>query len=224
MTDSGNGDRTVAECHQPARPVLLFGGSFDPIHRGHLHIAQALYALLQRPELRLILSASPPNSPAPSTSAAHRMAMVRLALAATDWIADDRELRRGGTSWTIDTLRELRAERGAEVSLCLCLGADVWPGFESWRDSAGIRGLANIILCPRPGAERPAEPAVLDGPKTLVGMPAGGLWWADIPMVRCSSTAVRQSLAEGRALAGQLPAAVMNYISEHRLYARAMAC
>lgn len=218
------------------RCVLLLGGSFDPVHEGHLALARYFGTLLHPDELRLLPAGQPWQKPGMSTPAADRIAMLRLAFA--DWpvpvAIDEQEIRRAGPSYAIDTLRALRAEFGDQTSLVMALGADQWLNLHTWRDWRQLFGLAHLCVAARPGVDLQAQtldPEVgaqlarrLGSPSQLRQSPHGLVHLATRLAVDVSSTAIRAELgrsgtgAADGALAGQVPGAVLDYIRHHHLY------
>lgn len=183
--------------------VGILGGSFDPIHNAHLIVAQLARETLGLDVVRLLVAARQPLKPEGHVATPEQRAeMVELAIVGLPGlVADRRELRRDAPSWTVDTLRELRAEApGAE--LVLLLGADAARRFGEWREPATIRSLARIVVFRR--GEEPV-PAGFDG--ELV-----------VPMITLSSTEVRSRAAAGLPLAGWVPDRVADYISRFGLY------
>lgn len=183
--------------------IGVLGGSFDPIHHGHLILAQIARETLALDRVHLVVAGRQPLKPAGHTaSAADRLRMVELATAGVPGLlADGREIARGGPSWTVETLRDLAREvPGGEF--VLVLGADAARGFAEWREPEAIRALARIAVCRR-GGEAP---------------PAGFDLLVDVPALELSSTAIRARAAEGRSLAGWVPGPVADYISGLRLY------
>ena len=133
-------DSPSAETKQ-RRTLGLFGGTFDPVHNGHLRMALELKQRLQLDEMRLLPCHQPPHKDAPERSSEHRAHMVSLALeACSELTCDTRELLADKPSYTIDTLEQLRAELGNEVSLCWCVGMDSLVNLSSWAPLAGFTG------------------------------------------------------------------------------------
>jgi nicotinate-nucleotide adenylyltransferase len=133
------------------RPLAIFGGTFDPIHLGHLRVAWEAAEALDA-DVRLMPASIPPHRPQPIASAAQRNAMLHAALTGQLRLGvDDRELRRAGPSYTIDTLRELRAEIGPQRPLHLLLGADAFADLPTWRDWRELFDYANFVVLTRPG-------------------------------------------------------------------------
>ena len=218
------------------RCVLLLGGSFDPVHQGHVGLAHYFTTLLHPDELRLIPAGQPWQKPGMKTPAADRIAMLELAFPnwATPVVIDTQEVEREGASYAVDTLRALRDELGGDVSLVLALGADQLANLHTWRDWRQLFELAHLCFAARPGfsitrdvldADVAAEVARrLASPPQLRGTPAGLAFIATNLALDVSSTAIRASLATGSASdnAGdtlqQLPAPVLDYIRQHHLY------
>ena len=212
---------------------LLYGGTFDPIHNGHLAIARHARDELQVP-VWLMPAADPPHRPAPGADAAQRLQMLQLALAGEPGLqVDTRELQRaarqpGIPSWTVDTLRQLRAEVGNELPLALLMGADSLLGLPSWHQWECLLDLAHIVVAERPGSVLDGQlPPVLatrlhtawaDAPARLLEHPAGRVWRLRQPMHAESATAVRNAIAGDGQWRQLLPAAVAGYIVAHGLY------
>jgi len=197
----------------PGRPrrVGVFGGAFDPPHQAHLALARAAVAQLGLDELRLLPTGQAWHKSRPLSPAEHRLAMCRLAFADQPAVViDQRELRRQGPSYTLDTLQELAAEQpGSEFFLLM--GGDQWADFRRWHRWAEIAAQAHLCVFARPGAAEPLPQAGLPPPRVL-----------DLPAMDLSATGVREGLASGRLPAAELallvPQAVARYISAHCLY------
>ncbi len=227
---------------RPDRPggdlVLVYGGTFDPVHNGHLAIARCARDELHAP-VRLMPAADPPHRPPPGADAAQRTRMLELAVAGEDglWV-DTRELRRadrqpGVPSWTVDTLRELRAETGATAPVALLMGADSLLGLPTWHEWEHLLDLAHIVVAERPGNALDGQlPAALaarlrdawaDDAARLRERPAGRVWRLRQPLQAESATAVRRLIASGGQWRGLVPDAVAGYIGAHGLYGCATA-
>ena len=132
--------------------IGIFGGTFDPIHYGHLRLAEEMADALSLREVRFIPTGQPPHRAAPHTSATHRLEMVRRAIAGNPrFTLDEREVRATRISYTVDTLTELRSEMGAQQPLCLLLGADAFLGLSNWHEWRRLFELAHIVVVRRLG-------------------------------------------------------------------------
>ncbi|MDE2052430.1 MAG: nicotinate-nucleotide adenylyltransferase, partial [Gammaproteobacteria bacterium] len=137
------------------QPIGLFGGTFDPIHYGHLRTAFELWQELRLAEVRFLPTGSPPHREQPLADAELRLRMVQAAVADQPaFVVDDREVRRTGISYSVDTLTELRAEY-PDRSLCLLLGMDAFLGLPNWHRWRDLLGLAHIVVAHRPGWKAP---------------------------------------------------------------------
>ncbi|UGB37007.1 nicotinate-nucleotide adenylyltransferase [Frateuria soli] len=186
-------------------PLAILGGTFDPIHLAHLAVAWEASELLDA-EVRLMPAAVPPHRPPPIADATTRVAMLRAALCGQDrLLLDARELARGGPSYTIDTLAELRAEEG-ERPIVLLLGADAFAGLPQWHRWHALFDAAHIGVLSRPGgthgwpAELAAEVAArsVADPRRLRERPAGMIVELDVTPLDISATRIRDLLAAGR--------------------------
>ncbi len=197
-----------------APTIGLLGGSFDPIHLAHLELARCALQQLGLDEVWLIPAGRPWQRGALGASARQREDMVRLAARAdTRLRVLDLELLRSGPSYTMDTLRELRAAHPGR-DFVLLLGADQLENFLSWKDWQGIAACADLAAAPRPEHElRPA-------PGLLAALQAGGhrLLRLHMPPLAVSATLVRDHAARGLDLRGLVPPAVADYIERHHLY------
>jgi nicotinate-nucleotide adenylyltransferase len=203
--------------------VGVFGGTFDPIHYGHLRPAQEAVQQLALAELRFVPAAQPPHRPSPQASAAQRLAMVELAIRGLPALrVDDRELRRGGLSYTVLTLESLRAELG-NTPLCLLIGADQFRSFETWHRWQEIPDLAHLVVLNRPGATSGSLPAwartrACDDFGVLRVAPAGRLAFLSVSPQDISATRIRAALARGESVQGLLPEVVLDYIRTNQVY------
>lgn len=217
-----------------ALPLTVFyGGTFDPVHHGHLAIARHARDALDA-TIRLMPAADPPHRDAPGASALHRARMLDLACAGEPGLkVDRRELRRGNRSYSIDTLREVRAELGAEASVALLIGADSLLGLPSWKDWQAMFELAHFVIAERAGVAIGAElPEPLetfiarrwvDSADALRATPAGRLLRLQQPLQPESATDVRRRIADGLPWRDLVPPAVAGYIERHRLYGTGVA-
>jgi nicotinate-nucleotide adenylyltransferase len=190
----------------------ILGGTFDPVHLGHLAVARQSRDHLGLEGVLLMPSSQPPHRPEPAAGAEERLEMVRLATEGLPGLAaDDAEVRRGGVSYTVDTLRQLRRER-PERELVLLLGSDAAGDFGTWHEAPAIRELAAIAVFNRSGS-----PALDPGFLAAAGLPSdAAVFEVESPPV--SATEIRRRLASGEDVEGMLPASVLGYIRERGLY------
>ena len=217
----------MSEANSPSGPVGVFGGTFDPVHYGHLRSALELVEHLELQQLRLMPCAVPPHRDIPTCHATHRAAMVELAVAGEPRLTcDKRELERRGTSYTIDSLVELRRELGEECSLALVMGCDAVLAITGWHRWQELLDWAHVVVIARPGWQLPAEGVVanwlqahrLTGPGQLGARPCGGVLIEELRPLAISSTEIRSLLGAGRSARFLLPQAVLDYIQSHSLY------
>jgi len=209
------------------RPIGIFGGTFDPIHCGHLRTAFELWQELRLEEVRLLPAGTPPHRDQLYASAAMRLKMVRAAVAdQPSFVVDDREVRRTGLSYSVDTLTELRQEY-PQRSLCLLLGMDAFLGLPHWHRWRELLTLAHIVVAHRPGWHAPSS-----GPLGEVMVDHGTGSIRDLHEQRCgriyvhagtqleiSSTELRALLVAGRDPRYLVPEEVRQIIFETRCYA-----
>jgi nicotinate-nucleotide adenylyltransferase len=211
-------------------PIAILGGTFDPVHYGHLRFAQDVRRALALPEIRLVPSAIPPHRAPAHASAADRVAMLDLAVRdVPGLVVDTREIDRGGRSYTVDTLEALRAEAGSRP-LILLVGADAFRGLPSWHRFREIFDLAHLVVVPRPGLalEDGLPPALgaewharrITTPEGLRAAPAGSIYVQPVAPHPISSTQIRNAMANGdaKSVAALVPPRVLAYIESHRLY------
>jgi len=200
--------------------IGLLGGTFDPVHNGHLAIARSVRAGLGMRRVHLILNAVPPHRTPPACPAGHRLAMLRAA-AADDpgLVADTRELERTGPSYSLWTLRALRREL-PEASLCWIVGIDAWLGLESWYRWHELSSLAHFVVVKRPGWSLPRGQAagLWGSPRDLARRSAGARVLFEGPELDVSASDIRARLAAGGDGTELLPAPVLSYIKREQLY------
>lgn len=208
-------------------PLGVFGGTFNPVHYGHLRSALELVERLQLAQLRLMPSAVPPLRELPSCTAEHRAAMVELAVAGEPrLVCDVRELRRSGKSYTIDSLAELREELGAQRSVCMIMGCDAVLDINAWHRWQELLELAHIVVIARPGWALPERGEVaqwlqqhrLADAGELCQRAAGGILIEELRPQAISSTEIRAMLAAGQSARYLMPQSVLDYIQTHNLY------
>jgi len=198
--------------------IALFGGTFNPIHLGHLSIARAAVAELGLEKLIVVPSAKPPHkTPEDLAPDADRMAMCRLAVGDDPQIeVSDVELHGEGPSYTVRTLRWFR-ERHGEAEIIFLVGTDMLRDFHLWRDFEEIVRLARIVTMPRPGVDL-ADLAEL---RRALGGAAVERLLADLlgtPLVDISSTEIRRRVRAGKPIDDLVPPEVAGYIADHQLY------
>jgi nicotinate-nucleotide adenylyltransferase len=211
-------------------PLGIFGGTFDPIHFGHLRLAEELGDSLDLDAVRIVPARVPPHRASPRVTAAHRLEMTRLAVAGNPrFVVDDRECRRDGPSYTVDTLQELRTELGAQQPFCLLMGVDAFMLLTTWSRWRQLFDLAHIVIAHRPGFELKVEGMADDlgrevdarlswDASRLRARPAGVVLAHRIAGLEISGTAIRAGLREGRSQRYLLPDSVLDYIARNALY------
>ena len=208
----------------PSKNVIgIFGGTFDPVHYGHLRIALDAIEMLGLAQVRLVPLSQAVHRDQPQTPGQLRLQMLEAAIAGrSDMRVDDRELRRDGPSYTVDTLRSLREELPNE-SLCLLVGEDAFAGFADWRAPNAILRLANIAVLQRPGHKLPDDPdlqALLAAHRVDRLDPAthGQIVICPVTQLEIASSDIRRRLGEGLNIDFLLPDSVVDLIRNHRLY------
>lgn len=215
---------------ETAAALGILGGTFDPVHHGHLRLAEEASDACGFGRVVLIPAALPNLRDAPSTPASHRLRMTRIAASGNPRLeVDDRELKREGMSYTVDTLLELRAEIAPRTSLTIILGADAFLRLPRWHRWLDLFDLAHVLVATRPGYDLEARtlevPALADEWRrrgahaaALSGLPAGRIARLDIPLLDISATDVRARLSRGASVRYLLPDAVVDYIAANHLY------
>jgi len=206
--------------------IGIFGGTFDPIHIGHLRIALELKQQLQLDEMRLLPCYLPPHRPTPGASANQRVDMLEIALQdCADLQIDKRELQRDKPSYTYDTLHDLRAEVGEQTSLCLCMGMDSFATLDTWHNWDQLLQLAHILVVARPGWLLPESGAVADllqshrGDSTAITQQAAGaIVVLEQRLLPISATDIRAQIRTGNSPQFLVPDGVWNYIRRNGLY------
>ena len=211
--------------NNPQLPLGFLGGAFDPVHIGHLRGAMAVRDTLNLERVDLIPAAQSPLKDQATVDAAHRLAMLDLAVADLKGVAvDARELGRPGPSYTVDTLEGLRHECGAERPLVWIMGADILATLPRWSRWRALLDFAHVVVIGRPDAEpHPSEVSDwLSKHKVdkagLLSRPGGGVFSLAQPLLDISSSDIRTMIAEGRDPRFLPPEGVMEYISNHALF------
>ncbi len=206
--------------------IAILGGTFDPVHVGHIQSALELRQRLGLQQCLLMPCHLPPHRESPQSGAAHRLRMVELAVADIEGLAaDDRELRRSGPSYTVDTLAEIRAEVGEAVSINFVMGSDAYNNLHTWRRWQSLFDYANVVVMKRDGyQEEPVAEvneitsARLADPEQLRQIAHGAMAHISLTPWPQSATQVRENLQRGQIPGDSLPNSVANYIKQHRLY------
>jgi nicotinate-nucleotide adenylyltransferase len=212
------------------RRVGILGGTFDPPHVGHLALARSARDAMQLDEVRLMPTGHSWQKSAAGASALQRLEMVRIALRdvgpAEGLRADDREVVRGGQTYTVDTLEALRKELGPDVMLVLIVGSDQLRNLATWRNWQRLFDLAHIAATQRERITLDDLPPEVEaevarrGRDALPEAPAGSIVFFRMPAVAVSATGLRAQLAAGERPDALSPPAVLDYIQSHRLYRR----
>jgi nicotinate-nucleotide adenylyltransferase len=210
--------------------VALLGGSFDPVHNGHVALAALFSRLLHPDQLRIVPAGSPWQKTGLRASAGQRVAMLELAFgaAALPVTLDRQEIERSEPTYTIDTLRQIRAELGPAASIVFLIGADQLQQLDTWRDWRELFELAHIGVGARPGFSLAAEelPAAValeietrqGSLAQLRNTPSGLTYLAQTLAVDISATQIRAALQRGENASALLPPVVLDYIQQHNLY------
>ncbi|WP_342147023.1 nicotinate-nucleotide adenylyltransferase [Rickettsiella endosymbiont of Aleochara curtula] len=206
--------------------IGIFGGSFDPIHYGHLHVALTLYQQLRLNEVRFIPCKNSVSDKKIVASGQQRLTMLQLALQPYSYFSiDQRELRRATPSYMIETLASLRLELG-NTPLGLILGYDNLATLDRWQQWTSLIDYAHLLIVPRPDQAKSypkeihafVESYQTLNPLLLSQQPAGLLFMTDVKALPISATYIRQTIASGNYPVGLLPPAVLDYILEQKLY------
>ena len=213
------------------KPIGILGGTFNPVHYGHLRIAEELGDALDLDEVRLMPANLPPLRTAPGVPGRERLHMVRLAIAGNPrLIADEREVAKTSLCYTVDTLAELRAEFGAQRPICLMLGADAFARLHRWHRWHDLFELAHFAVAERGGhasiATAPLDPALAAELRArrvsevgmLAAQPAGAIYLAPTSVLQISATRIRGLISHGSSARYLLPPAVLDYIQTHGIY------
>jgi nicotinate-nucleotide adenylyltransferase len=219
--------------HTPSRKAAgLLGGTFDPIHFGHLRLAEEMGEVLGLETVHILPAGQPPHRGQPRADARHRLEMARRAVAGNPrLVLDDREIRKASPSYSVETLAALRSELAPEAALTLFMGADAFIGLTSWHRWTELLDLAHLAVAHRPGFPsavwEDALPEPLrkllatrraEQPADLGSRPAGLIHLHAITQLDISASQIRQRALRGQSLRYLLPDSVIDYINENRLY------
>ncbi len=206
--------------------IGIFGGTFDPVHYGHLRPALEVQQALGLNEIRFIPAGQPPHRDAPQATASHRLAMLRAAVDdQPGFLVDEREIQRDGPSYMVDTLASLRAEVG-EQPLLLVLGYDAFLGLPAWHEWHRLIELAHLVITHRPGWNHDALDEQLQDLVTrhemvieqLSQQVAGGLMFVPVTQLDISASSIREQIRSGQDIRYLLPDSVYRMIYMQKLY------
>ncbi|WP_323083900.1 nicotinate-nucleotide adenylyltransferase [Providencia alcalifaciens] len=213
---------------KPQGLQALFGGTFDPIHYGHLRPVEALANQVGLQKVILLPNHVPPHRPQPEASPTQRLEMVKLAIQNNPlFTVDTRELQRNTPSFTIETLSELRQELGHEQPLAFIIGQDSLLSINTWHGWTQLLDKCHLLVCARPGyATHFTDPDMqqwlqrhqVQDPQVLSQTPYGSIFIGDTPLVNISATEIREQLSKDLACEDLLPSAVYRYIQQQHLY------
>ena len=206
---------------------VCFGGTFDPLHAGHIGSAKALAEELAVP-VTLLPNGVPAHRCRPAASPKQRLAMLRMACEGeAQLLVDSREVERAGPSYTIDSIRAMRAEMGPKDVLIWCLGEDAFAQLHTWHQWRDLLQYAHLLVLQRPASKGPEDAELLDlwqrcqvaEPRCLLASPNGRIASTCLPQFAVSATAIRQLLGQGKTPPEtMLPAKVAQYIAAQNLY------
>jgi nicotinate-nucleotide adenylyltransferase len=207
--------------------IALLGGTFNPIHFGHLNLANCLVDYLHVESVRMIPCAIPPHRETPSVSAEQRLAMLQLAIDDHPLLtSDDLELRKSTPSYSIETVQQIRQQVGEETPLFFCIGMDSLLTIDSWHHWQQLLDYCHLAICPRPGYKLPIkghlaewiEQNLCDDIARVKTLAQGCLHLCKIPLKDISSTAIRDSIKCAQSIDHLTPKSVVNFITKHSLY------
>ncbi|MCT8250425.1 nicotinate-nucleotide adenylyltransferase [Proteus faecis] len=208
--------------------IALYGGTFDPIHYGHLRPVEALSGLIGLKEVIWLPNNIPPHRPQPEASSQQRLDMVRLALEPySSFKVDTRELEKPTPSYTIETLRDFRLEIGDKQPLAFIIGQDSLLSINTWHQWDELLDVCHLLVCARPGYQTHFENTQMQTwlihhqtkqQEDIHCLPSGKIFLADTPLYNISATDIRARHKAGLDCHDLLPNAVENYIRQHQLY------
>jgi nicotinate-nucleotide adenylyltransferase len=207
--------------------IGVLGGTFDPIHFGHLRPALEVFLSIGLEQLRFIPLNVAVHRRQPQATGDQRVAMVRAAVAGqAGFVVDEKELKRPGRSYSHDTLSSLREELGGNAPLCLLIGSDAFRHFLTWKRPEGILECAHLVVMQRPGPDQPrdprlvrwSEPYVCSDPAALSRAPGGRILYQQVTQLDISGTAIRELVAKGLSPRYLVPESVLKIIQRNAIY------
>lgn len=212
--------------HEPR--IGMLGGTFDPVHLGHLRSAVELHEALALDQLHMIPAQQPPLRGRPQVSAQQRLSLLKAGIGDTPGlVADDRELQRDGPSYSVDTLAELRAHYGEQARLAMAIGYDAFLRLAQWHQPERIFALAHLVVIARPGYSDALPESLtelvgqrgVDSVEQLMQRSCGGYLFLELPsLLAISATGIRECLDQGKSVRYLVPEPVEQAIKHHRLY------
>lgn len=213
--------------YKAMRHIAIFGGTFDPVHNGHLRMATEVAEQLVCDEVKLIPAGIPPHRDANQVAGYHRLAMLKLAVEDDSKLTvDDCELTRQGLSYSIDTVINTRATLGADITLSLCMGIDVFNHLHTWHRWQELTDYAHVIVMTRPGFNLPKSGEIFDwwhnrkasNVDDLFAAKKGRVMSVELTPLSISSSVLRQRIGEHKSVGYLVPKAVQKYIEQYQLY------
>jgi nicotinate-nucleotide adenylyltransferase len=200
--------------------IGILGGTFDPIHNGHLQIANQVFSALKLDQIQFMPCAIPVHRMQPQTPSIHRQKMIEIALSEYEYFEiNTLELERNGLSYTVDSLKKIR--QCSSTPLALILGADAFNGFPGWKLPDEILAMANIVVCQRPRVEinyDQFQDHWVTSAENFLTSATGSIFKLKIDELDCSSSQVRKSLAAGESVDHWLRPGIASYIQSNQLY------
>ncbi len=214
------------EMASSGQAIGIFGGTFDPVHYGHLRAALEAMEILRLQDFRLLPAGTPPHRANTFASADHRLAMLKLALSRYPELqVDVREIRREGSSFMVDTLGEIRQEEG-DAPILMMIGQDAANVLDQWHEWHRLFDLAHLVIMRRPESKHiysgalfeQVQPRMVNNPGRLLNSPAGLILPLEVTQLAISSTEIRRQIRTGLSPRFLLPDPVIDYILEYQLY------
>lgn len=205
--------------------IGILGGTFDPVHFGHLGLAKDAETHLKLSQVRFVPLNQAVHKDQPGTSADLRLDMLEAAVDQPNWIIDQREITRGGASYAIDTLASLKQDF-PDQTLCWIMGTDAYNGFLRWKQPENIMQYCHLVVLQRPGYQLPDDDPLrtfthahlCNSPDKLASQTAGKVYFMSINPKPISSSEIRQHVAKSQTIEGFCPEKVCKIIDSHRLY------